>query len=482
MAITLRNTKGTALTHVELDANFTTLQNADLDSADVTSIAQALDNAQVIATTLNELAGDSDIDFGTNKILYSNNYDSAGSLPSASTYHGMFAHVHGEGRGYFAHAGNWVGLANQTEGLGGLDGEYNNGGIIDVTGNGSDFFKRELTTNGVRIMGAGTVGGQTAVPDPWLEKVARMFELFTDPAGAGINESNQRALIKTLSGDVGTYHASQPTIQRVARGAGSDYTPNFLTDSGIASWNLTNLFDDTVQNDMVWYLNSTGSGYGDGNQDAQEVIEHIFHTLHMHGLDARGIKLYPQLDSDWATSDLYAAMEEAYDAGKWDPSGYGGNAFKTDADAFEVAAKEYLYLLNFCMFEYTSLWDGGSLAPEWTDDMRTQAGIQTNNPLGYAFHNTWIAPVISKPSIATIQSIFQDGNTPAQDDPRLAGDPGYVVDFPLPGFELPITSLIDSDYVQLRVPTNQYITLADLKLVVDSSLDFADFKTRIAAL
>jgi len=482
MAITLRNTKGTALTHVELDANFTTLQNADLDSADVTSIAQALDNAQVIATTLNELAGDSDIDFGTNKILYSNNYDSAGSLPSASTYHGMFAHVHGEGRGYFAHAGNWVGLANQTEGLGGLDGEYNNGGIIDVTGNGSDFFKRELTTNGVRIMGAGTVGGQTAVPDPWLEKVARMFELFTDPAGAGINESNQRALIKTLSGDVGTYHASQPTIQRVARGAGSDYTPNFLTDSGIASWNLTNLFDDTVQNDMVWYLNSTGSGYGDGDQDAQEVIEHVFHTLHMHGLPADDISLYPYLDSDWATSDLYAAMEEAYDAGKWDPSGYGGNAFKTDADAFEVAAKEYLYLLNFCMFEYTSLWDGGSLAPEWTDDMRTQAGIQTNNPLGYAFHNTWIAPVISKPSIATIQSIFQDGNTPAQDDPRLAGDPGYVVDFPLPGFELPITSLIDSDYVQLRVPTNQYITLADLKLVVDSSLDFADFKTRIAAL
>ena len=60
--------------------------------------------------------------------------------------------------------------------------------------------------------------------------------------------------------------------------------------------------------------------------------------------------------------------------------------------------------------------------------MRTQAGIQTNNPLGYAFHNTYIAPVISKPSLATIRSIFQDGNTPAQDDPRLAGESGYVVD------------------------------------------------------
>jgi hypothetical protein len=278
-------------------------------------------------------------------------------------------------------------------------------------------------------MGAGTVGGQTAVPDAWLEKVARMFELFTDPNGAGINEEYQRNLIKTLSGDTGTYHAGLPTIQRVARGAGADYSPNFLTDPGIVFWNLTNLFDTHVQNDMVWYLNSTGSGYGDGDQDAQEVIEHVFHTLHMHGLPADDIKLYQFLAADWQTGDLYAAMEEAYDAGKWDPSGYQSpsNAWKTDADEFEVAAKEYLFLLNFAMFEYTELWDGGSLAPEWTDDMRTQAGILANNPLGYAFHNTYIAPVISKPSLATIRSIFQDGNTPAQDDPSLAGASGYVV-------------------------------------------------------
>jgi hypothetical protein len=60
--------------------------------------------------------------------------------------------------------------------------------------------------------------------------------------------------------------------------------------------------------------------------------------------------------------------------------------------------------------------------------MRTQAGILANNPLGYAFHNTYIAPVISKPSLATIRSIFQDGNTPAQDNPALAGVSGYVVD------------------------------------------------------
>ena len=311
-----------------------------------------------------------------------------------------------------------------------IDSEYYNGAVGNVSGDGSDFFKREVTTNGVRIMGGGGVGGQVAVPDAWLEKVARMFELFLDPNGVGINESLQRAMIQTLSGDAGTYHVGKPTIQRVARGAGSDYSTNFLTDAGIIFWNLTDLFDNTVQNDMVWYLNSTGSGYGDGDTDAQEVIEHVFHTLHMHGLPADDIKLYQFLAADWQSGDLYAAMEEAFDAGKWDPSGYQSpaNAWKTDADAFEVAAKEYLFLLNFAMFEYTELWDGGSLAPEWTDDMRTQAGIQANNPLGYAFHNTYIAPVISKPSLATIRSIFQDGNTPDQDDPTLAGASGYVVD------------------------------------------------------
>ena len=309
------------------------------------------------------------------------------------------------------------------------DPEYNNGAIIDVVGNGSDFFKREVTTNGVRIMGAGAVGGQAAVPDAWLEKVARMFELFTDPTGAGINQAIQRQFIKDLSGDAGdSYHAGFPTLQRVARGAGSDYTPNFLTDEGIESWNLSPLFDTHVANDMVWYLNSTGDGYGIGEIDAQEVIEHVFHTLHMHGLPAFDLKMYPEFSADWQSGDLFAAIEEAYDAGVFDPSGYVDATWKTDPELFPVIAKEYLYLLNFSMFEYTGLWDGDSLAPEWSDSMRTQSGILANNPLGYALFNTYIAPVISKPSLATINSIFGDGNTPAQDNPALAGVSGYVVD------------------------------------------------------
>ena len=50
----------------------------------------------------------------TGKILYSNVYSTEGDLPNASTYHGMFAHVHATGKGYFAHGGSWHKLLDET--------------------------------------------------------------------------------------------------------------------------------------------------------------------------------------------------------------------------------------------------------------------------------------------------------------------------------------------------------------------------------
>ena len=46
------------------------------------------------------------------KVMFKNVYSNLASLPSASDYHGMFAHVHSEGKAYYAHAGNWVKLAD----------------------------------------------------------------------------------------------------------------------------------------------------------------------------------------------------------------------------------------------------------------------------------------------------------------------------------------------------------------------------------
>lgn len=80
-----------------------------LDSAEATNM---IDSAYIQARTR---IGLDNIDFGSKTITYSNVYATTGDLPSASTYHGMFAHVHATGRGYFAHGGNWIPLANQSE-------------------------------------------------------------------------------------------------------------------------------------------------------------------------------------------------------------------------------------------------------------------------------------------------------------------------------------------------------------------------------
>jgi hypothetical protein len=83
-------------------------------------------DARVQAVSINAVSEDSSPTLGgnlaggaynittTGKIYYANVFSTEGDLPSASTYHGMFAHVHGTGKGYFAHAGNWIKLIDET--------------------------------------------------------------------------------------------------------------------------------------------------------------------------------------------------------------------------------------------------------------------------------------------------------------------------------------------------------------------------------
>ena len=82
----------------------------------------------------------------------------------------------------------------------------------------------------------------------------------------------------------------------------------------------------------------------------------------------------------------------------------GSNAWITDNiitpltynGYYAAIAREYQYLLCYAMWEYYSVYvDGGSLSPEWNDNSRTQAGVLTNNPLGYALFNNFISKVIS---------------------------------------------------------------------------------------
>jgi hypothetical protein len=52
----------------------------------------------------------------------------------------------------------------------------------------------------------------------------------------------------------------------------------------------------------------------------------------------------------------------------------------------------------------------GMLEGEWADNVRTPEGVEENNPLGFALFNKYFAPVLSKPDIVTLRSMFQDND------------------------------------------------------------------------
>ena len=95
MAITLRTIKGAALTHVELDGNF-----SDLDGR--------VDNLQTTVDNIPDI-GNENVDFGSNKILYSNSVATENDLASynPNTYSGMTLQANDTGALYYAHAGAW---------------------------------------------------------------------------------------------------------------------------------------------------------------------------------------------------------------------------------------------------------------------------------------------------------------------------------------------------------------------------------------
>lgn len=57
------------------------------------------------------------IDGVDGNLKYEGAYATESDLPLASNHHGMFAHVHATGRGYFAHGGNWYKLLDENSSL-----------------------------------------------------------------------------------------------------------------------------------------------------------------------------------------------------------------------------------------------------------------------------------------------------------------------------------------------------------------------------
>ena len=357
---------------------------------------------------------------------------------TSSVYPWLFVHEISEWRYYLPSLGfydsNTQTWSSQTEliasfeqsGSGSYTSAHYTSGAITANANVSAWFDRSLEINGLQLFIAAEVGGQTALPDEWAKKVAQTVKLLTDPNGEGIDVPSQEQMIQVLKGSSGTWHADFPAAQRLAYGAGSDYSPNPLTDGGIESYSGYRNLDSYVMNDMIWYRNSSdGQVNTVGDYDIAEVLEHLMHTLHLYGVPGAvtgsqtALQWDPEYHRDWQTSELYLAMKEAIDNGVFSLKDYGDENLDTP-DTYQIASKEYLYLLNFGMWEFgQEFWENGTLAPEWNDNARTPAGVQQYNPLGYALFNAYLKPVLSKPSLSSLRSIFQDND---------GGSSGYQAD------------------------------------------------------
>ncbi len=161
------------------------------------------------------------VDGADGKLKWSNHFDEAANLPDASTHHGMFAHAHAEGKGYFAHSGVWEPLISESSSLGLL-------GDVDMT------------------VGGGPSDGQVI---KWNNATSKWEPANDDSSGGGGGGTTQN-LFESVNADTGTTTASAATDTLIIAGG-----------TNIA----TAISGDTVT------INMTGT-LGDANQNAYGVI------------------------------------------------------------------------------------------------------------------------------------------------------------------------------------------------------------------
>ena len=115
-------------TTTTIDTTNLTVSDANITIADGAADAAAANGAGITIdganATMTYVSSTDSIDFNkdlrtSNKVYFANMFSAEGDLPSAATYHGMFAHVHGTGRFYGSHAGAWYKLIHE-------GGTYNN--------------------------------------------------------------------------------------------------------------------------------------------------------------------------------------------------------------------------------------------------------------------------------------------------------------------------------------------------------------------
>lgn len=243
-----------------IDSDYIQLRQTTSGGIDSAAVTNLIDSSYLQVRTR---IGLNDIDFGSNKILYSNNYSQLSDLPNAGTYHGMFAHVHSEGAAYYAHAGSWIQLADNSALSGFLDSALTiqliDSAHIQARQTAQDFAYGSLT-------GAPTIPtfGTNFVDSAY---VTTQVNNLIDAAPGALNTLNELAAAlgddanfsTTITNQIAALPDSAQVSLIVAADVDSAYVQARQTaSSGIDSAAVTNLIDS----DYIQLRQTSGGGSG----------------------------------------------------------------------------------------------------------------------------------------------------------------------------------------------------------------------------
>jgi hypothetical protein len=193
----------------------------------------------------------------TNKLYFSNNFATLTDLQAvnATTYHGMFAHVHAEGHGYFAHSGGWVQL---------LDTASSTGDLFDVDLSVAPVNGQVLKWNGTAWAPAndltGGGGGGLALTDLSVQSLT--------PSGGGSLTYNDGS---------GVFSYTAPDLSGYLTSIGDAIQDADFTTNGLMKRTAAGTYTSTTDNSGNW-----NAAFGWGNH----AVEGYLTQLPNHGLNS----------------------------------------------------------------------------------------------------------------------------------------------------------------------------------------------------
>jgi len=232
----------------------------DTTSVIPTDLSDLTDTTSVIPTDLSDLTDNdstltgtitsSDLDMGGNRVLFANVYNNEIDLPSASTYHGMFAHVHGTGKGYYAHAGSWIPLATESQ-IAGITFNDINSKPTTIAGYGitdavEDF--ADLGTTPTTLAGYGITD---IVPTELSDLTDVSISTPSDGQIMLWNASNNRFEVGEIGSAITTF---EKTMYEVATNKSLVQNAN-VTGDAAANSGGTIIFDTSINGNLFHYHN-----------------------------------------------------------------------------------------------------------------------------------------------------------------------------------------------------------------------------------